>query len=130
MNNMDTLEQRKKDLTAKMSKERGYLQPQWQYMIDKDVDFIESYNNLYMGGLTDGKALPIKIRELIALAILCYRGLTDAAYEHSKRAIRNGATKQELMEAIETMIVPGGAPTFATGLAALMKTEEDDKKKK
>jgi alkylhydroperoxidase/carboxymuconolactone decarboxylase family protein YurZ len=113
-----------------MSKERGYLQPQWQYMIDKDVDFIESYNNLYMGGLTDGKALPIKIRELVALGILCYRGLTDAAYEHSKRAIRHGATKQELMEAIETMIVPGGAPTFATGLAALMKIEEDDKKAK
>jgi hypothetical protein len=34
------------------------------------------------------------------------------------------------MEAIETMIVPGGAPTFGTGLRALMRIEEDEKKQK
>jgi AhpD family alkylhydroperoxidase len=125
-----SVEKRRKDLVEAMSKERGYMPPPWAYMAEKDLDFIEAYNNLYTRGLTDGKALPIKTRELIAIAILAYRGLTDAVYEHGKRALRHGATKQELMEAIETTIVPGGAPTFGTGLRALMMIEEDEKKGK
>lgn len=125
-----SVEKRRKDLVEAMSKERGYMPPPWAYMAEKDLDFIEAYNNLYTRGLTDGKALPIKTRELIAIAILAYRGLTDAVYEHGKRALRHGTTKQELMEAIETTIVPGGAPTFGTGLRALMMIEEDEKKGK
>jgi AhpD family alkylhydroperoxidase len=124
------VEKRRKNLIEAMSKERGYMPPPWAYMADKDLDFIEAYNNLYERGLTAGKALPIKTRELVAMAILAYRGLTDAVYEHGKRALRHGATKQELLEAIETMIVPGGAPTFGTGLRALMMIEDDEKKNK
>ncbi len=124
------VEKRRKNLIEAMSKERGYMPPPWAYMAEKDLDFIEAYNNLYTRGLTDGKALPIKTRELIAIALLAYRGLTDAVYEHAKRALRHGATKQELMEAVETTIIPGGAPTFGTGLKALMMIEEDEKKGK
>ena len=124
------VEKRRKELIEAMSKERGYMPAPWAYMAEKDLDFIEAYNNLYTRGLTDGKALPIKTRELIAIALLAYRGLTDAVYEHAKRALRHGATKQELMEAIETTIIPGGAPTFGAGLKALMMIEEDEKKGK
>lgn len=124
------VEKRRKDLIDAMSKERGYMPAPWAYMAEQDLDFIEAYNNLYERGLTAGKALPIKTRELIAIAILAYRGLEDAVYEHAKRALRHGATKQELLEAIETTIVPGGAPTFGTGLRALMRIEEEEKKGK
>ncbi len=72
----------------------------------------------------------MKTRELVAIAILAFRGLEGGVYEHMKRALRHGATKQELLEAIETSIIPGGAPTFATGLQALMRIEEDEKKAK
>lgn len=123
-------EKKKQAIIEAMSKERGYMPPAWAYMAEKDVDFIEAYNTLYERGLTAGKALPIKTRELVAMAILAYRGLTDAVYEHGKRALRHGATKEELLEAMETTIVPGGAPTFGTGLKALMMIEEDEKKKK
>jgi len=124
------VEKRRKDLIEAMSRERGYMPAPWAYMAEKDLDFIEAYNNLYERGLTAGKALPIKTREFISMAILAYRGLDDAVYEHAKRALRHGATKQELLEAVETMIVPGGAPTFGTGLRALMRIEEDEKKEK
>jgi AhpD family alkylhydroperoxidase len=77
--------------------------------------------------LSDGKALPIKTRELVAIAILAFRGRTDGVYEHMKRALRHGATKQELIEAIETMLVPGGAPTFSTALRALIRIEQEEK---
>lgn len=119
---------KKHKLTKKMEKERGYVYPAWLYMIDKDVDFMEAYNNLYERGLTNGKALTAKTREFIAMAILAFRGQENAVYLHARRALRLGATKQELLEAIETTVIPGGAPAFATGLSALMKIEEEEKK--
>jgi AhpD family alkylhydroperoxidase len=124
------IEHRRKKLIDKMTEERGYMPPSLVYLAEKDIDFVEAYNALYALGLKDGKALPIKTRELIAIAILAYRGFTDAVYEHANRALRHGATKQELLEAFETMIVPGGGPAFATGLAALIRIEEDEKKQK
>jgi alkylhydroperoxidase/carboxymuconolactone decarboxylase family protein YurZ len=126
----DPLEKRKKEIAEAMSRERGYMPEAWAYMAEKDLDFIEAYNNLYLRALTDGKALPIKTRELIAMALLAYRGLTEAVFEHGKRALKHGATKQELLEAIETTLIPGGAPTFGTGLKALMMIEEAEKKEK
>jgi AhpD family alkylhydroperoxidase len=126
----ETTENKVQSLIEAMRKERGYLQPQWVYMAEKEVDFMEAYNNLYEMGLKAGKALPVKTRELVAIGILAYRGLEGGVYEHMKRALRHGATKQELLEAVETSIVPGGAPTFATGLQALMRIEEEEKKAK
>jgi len=124
----DEKKKRIQNLKDAMKKERGYVLPQWEYVTDRDVDFMEAYNNLYNRGLTDGKALPVKTRELIAIALLAYRGLGDDVYNHMKRALKFGATKEELLEAVETSIVPGGAPTFSIGLKALMRLEEDDKK--
>jgi AhpD family alkylhydroperoxidase len=119
---------KKQNLIQKMEKERGYLYPTWRYMVDKDVAFMEAYNNLYERVLTDGKALAAKTRELIAIAILAFRGQENAVYLHAKRALRLGATKQELLEAIETTVIPGGALTFQVGVAALMRIEEEEKK--
>ena len=120
-------ERRIKNLKEAMKKERGYLPAAWEYAAEKDVGFLEAYNSLYEQGLGAGKALPIKTRELIAIALLAYRGSEGGVYEHMRRALRHGATKQELLEGIETAIIPGGAPTFSTGLRALMKIEEEQK---
>ncbi len=123
-------EKRIEKLKEAMKRERGYVLPEWAYIAEKDVGFMEAYNHLYEKGLTDGKALPAKTRELIAIALLAYRGLNNAVYEHAKRALRLGATKQELLEAIETSMVPGGAPALSVGLQALVRIEEDEKNAK
>jgi hypothetical protein len=65
-------EKKKKELIKKMQKARGYMLGPWLYLTEKDVGFMEAYNNLYERGLTDGKALPAKIREFIAIGILAY----------------------------------------------------------
>ncbi len=120
-------------LLAKMEKERGYASPAKNYVARIDPDFMEAYNQLYERGLRAGKALPIKTRELVAIAILAFRVRDNGVYEHMKRALRHGATKQELFEAVETTIVPGGAPTFDCGIRALMRItdeEENEKRKK
>jgi AhpD family alkylhydroperoxidase len=121
---------RAKDLIEKMQKDRGYGSPPKFYVAGRDPDFMEAYNNLYNNGLGPGKALPVKTRELVAIAILAHQGRETGVYLHMKRAMEHGATKQELMEACETMIIPGGGPTFDTGIRALMRIEEEEQKKK
>ncbi len=123
-------EKRIQAFIERMRKERGYLPDAWAYLAQKDIDFMEAYDTLYKRAMTDGKALPAKTRELISIAVLAHIGLDNAVVSHMKRALRLGATKQELLEAVETTLVPGGAATFATGLAALMKVDEEEKKEK
>ena len=65
-----------------------------------------------------------KVREFVAIALLAFRGAEKAGLvAHMKRAIRLGATKEELFEVLETCLVPGGAPTFHRGLSALLEVE-------
>jgi len=100
------------------------------YVATVDPDFMEAYNNLYNNGLRAGKALPVKYRELVAIAILSYRTRENAVYLHMKRAMQHGATYRELLDAVETSIIPGGGPTFDIGVQALMRILEEEKEKK
>jgi alkylhydroperoxidase/carboxymuconolactone decarboxylase family protein YurZ len=117
-------------LLAEMEKERGYVSLAKNYVATVDPDFMEAYNNLYNNGLRAGKALPVKYRELVAIAILSYRTRENAVYLHMKRAMQHGATFRELLDAVETSIIPGGGPTFDTGTQALMTILEEEKEKK
>ena len=121
---------RVKRLLAQMEKERGYVSLAKNYVATVDPDFMEAYNNLYNSGLRAGKALPVKYRELVAIAILSYRTRENAVYLHMKRAMEHGATYRELLDAVETSIIPGGGPTFDVGVNALMRILEEEKKGK
>jgi len=118
---MSEAKQKADALIEKMKKDRGYIYPEWEFAARNDPDFVEAYNDLYRAALNDGQALDAKTRELVALGILAFRGDVNAVKAHILRAMRLGASKQEILEAIETCIVPGGAPTFFVGLSALMK---------
>jgi 4-carboxymuconolactone decarboxylase len=124
---MSDLAQKADALIEKMKKDRGYIYPEWEFAARNDPDFVEAYNNLYRAALNEGQALDAKTRELVALGILAFRGDVNAVKAHILRALRLGATKQELLDAIETCIVPGGAPTFFVGLSALMKAVDEFK---
>lgn len=122
-------EKKIKELLEEMEKERGYLPSPWPYLANKDLDFMEAYNNLYKKTLSAGKALPVKTKELILIGIYACKGRDFAIEEHSKRALLNGATIQEIFETIQTTFIAGGAPALGTGLRALMKVEEEERKK-
>ena len=62
------------------------------------------------------------MREFVAIALLAYRGSEKAALlAHMHRAMRLGASREELFEVLESCMVPGGAPTFHRGLSALLE---------
>jgi len=112
-------------LIKRMKAARGYIYPEWEFAARQDPDFVDAYNRIYELGLGEGRRVPVKVREFVAIALLAFRGSDQAGLvAHMKRAIRHGATKEELLEVLETCLVPGGAPTFHRGLSALLKVDE------
>ena len=103
-----------------------YGYPYWDWVAREDPDYVKARAPLSELSVGEGKALAIKYREMVIIGILAYRG---AGYEgmsaHIRRAIAHGATKRELLEAIESAAVPGGGPTFAGGAQALMQLDAE-----
>jgi alkylhydroperoxidase/carboxymuconolactone decarboxylase family protein YurZ len=112
-------------LIARMTEARGYIYPEWEFAARQDPDFVDTYNRIYELSLGDGRHVSAKVREFVAIALLAFRGAERAGLvAHMKRAIRLGATREELFEVLETCLVPGGAPTFHRGLSALMEVKD------
>ncbi|MBI5629194.1 MAG: carboxymuconolactone decarboxylase family protein [Candidatus Rokubacteria bacterium] len=111
-------------LIARMKEARGYIYPEWEFAARQDPEFVEVYNRIYELGLGEGQHVSAKVREFVAIALLAFRGVDKAGLvAHMQRAIRLGATREELFEVLETCLVPGGAPTFYRGLSALLEVD-------
>jgi alkylhydroperoxidase/carboxymuconolactone decarboxylase family protein YurZ len=118
--------QRADALIARMKEARGYIYPEWEFAARQDPDFVETYNRIYEQGLGEGRHVSAKVREFVAIALLAFRGTEKAGLvAHMKRALRLGATREEIFEVLETCLVPGGAPTFHRGLTALIELDKD-----
>ncbi len=112
-----------------MRRDRGYLYPEWELIAREAPEFVAAYNELYRRALAADAGLPVKYRELVALAILAFRGETPGLVNHIRRAFEHGATRAEVLGAIQATIIPGGALTFLNGLRALAKVDAERTKK-
>src|SRR5258705_14017795 len=106
-------EQQAEALIAKMKAARGYMYPEWEFAARQDPEFVESYNRLYELSLGEGRHVSAKVREFVAIALLCFRGGERAGLvAHMRRAIPFGAPPAELFEGLEACVLPGRAPAF------------------
>jgi AhpD family alkylhydroperoxidase len=120
LNSEDDKEKRIQKLKERARRTReGRNADLWDNLIQMDPDMFEAYQNIYEYGFLDGKQLPAKYRELIAMAILAYRGSREGVIAHAKRAHLLGVTTTEILDAAITTLIPGGAPTFNAYIAAL-----------
>lgn len=112
-------------LVAAMRRARGYLYPEWELVARDAPEFMAAYDELYRRALATDARLPVKYRELVALGILAFRGERQGLANHIRRALAHGATRAEVLGALEATIVPGGALTFLNGLRALVEVDAD-----
>src|SRR5262247_2686995 len=111
-------------LIARMKAAQGYIYPEWELAARTNPDFTDAYNRIYELAMGEGRHVSAKVREFVAIALLAFRGADQASLiAHMRRAIRLGATKEELFEVLEATLIPGGAPTFHRGLNALLEVE-------
>ncbi|MDD2411185.1 MAG: carboxymuconolactone decarboxylase family protein [Candidatus Methanomethylophilaceae archaeon] len=94
---------------------------------DLDPGLIELIHNMDNVIVEDG-ALDKKTKRLIALACVCIRSCEDCVYPQAKVAKNYGATKEEILEAVNVAVLTGGVPSWSIakkGIAQLF--EEWDK---
>jgi alkylhydroperoxidase/carboxymuconolactone decarboxylase family protein YurZ len=121
---------RKSSGAAKTSKPTGktaspYGYPFWDWVAKEDPEYVRARAPLSALSIGEGKELSVRHREMVIIGILAYRGRKEGVIAHMRRAIDHGATKRELLEAIQSAAVPGGGPTFSTGAQALMELDRE-----
>ena len=117
-----------KPANGKAASPYGY--PFWDWVAQEDPEYIEARKPLSALSIGEGKELSIKYREMVIIGILAFRGRQEGVVAHMRRAIEHGATKRELLEAIQSAAVPGGGPTFSSGAQALMRLDQEGAFKK
>lgn len=109
---------------AQQASPYGY--PFWDWVAKEDPEYAKARAPLAELSVGEGKALSIKYREMVIIGILAYRNAgQDGILAHMRRAIQHGATKRELLEAIESAAIPGGGPAFSAGIRALMQLDAE-----
>ena len=111
---------------SRMSAESGgspYCYAFTDWLAKEDPEFMRARAPLSTLSFGEGKELSVKHKEMVIIGILCFRGREDGVVAHMRRAVEHGATKRELLEAVQAAAVPGGGPTLSTGVQALMELE-------
>jgi alkylhydroperoxidase/carboxymuconolactone decarboxylase family protein YurZ len=113
-------------LVRQTQEARGYINPGHPYLAEADPAYLIEYNRLAALSLRHGEqetveeGLAARYRELVACALLAFRGESEEAIAgHLKRAMRLGATEAECVGAFEAAMIPGGAPTLLRGMRVL-----------
>ena len=96
------------------------------WVAQQDAEYMQAFRKYTEIGTGEGRALPVKYREMIMTAILVFTGRREGAEAHLKRAIEHGATKRELFEAAQAAGVPGGGITVGLWMQILMQFDRDN----
>lgn len=108
-----------------IAKERGYHFSSFEWLAQRDPDFDRVRLAMVQATYTrkDGALAP-KYRELIACAVLAFRGYPSLKL-HLARALREGASVDEVIQALEMASIPGGMATLHFGIDQLIAIEQE-----
>ena len=106
--------------------ERGYHFPTFEWLGINDPDYEQARLDFVRMNYTRPNAeMPVRYRELIASAILAFRGYPSLKL-HLARALREGASLREVLEAMEVASIPGGQATLHYAVDQLIELERED----
>lgn len=78
---------------------------------EKEPDLVEAFRKLMETAFKKG-AIPLKFKELIAMSVGLAIDCPDCVEGHTERAIKAGATKDDIAEALAVTLSCLGCPTF------------------
>ncbi|MFP6888980.1 MAG: carboxymuconolactone decarboxylase family protein, partial [Nitrospinota bacterium] len=123
------MEPEAKKLIERIKASRGWILPEQEFMAERDYEFYRRHNEKFDHFMNRDNALPRKVLELLYIVALCVRlpaGETQTYIKnHIRQALEHGATEQEILEAIELVIFPGGSPSMNAGIKAFMEVLEE-----
>lgn len=83
----------------------------------------DGFHALHVGAMTDG-AIPVKHKELQALAIGITKQCMNCIGFHVQASIDAGANRDEIAETVGVAILMGGGPSYMYGIKALEAYDE------
>jgi len=121
-------ETEKQAFVDKMYKERGYILDFHKVMAAEDFDFLQAYNQMLEAVYTKQRTLDAKTKEILFTVILtAVKANVDHIKAHLKAALDYGATKQEILEALELCLPAASVPAFMNGLEAWKQVVSPDR---
>ena len=120
------MEDKAEELIKRMEQERGFTRLWRKQLAERDPTFMELYHNAAVHVFRDG-ALPRKTKELICICADALQLYEPGVRIHVRNALELGATEEEIIEALETAIMPG-IHYLSALLPAIVEEVEDHKK--
>lgn len=106
------------ELIENMSEKLGFTPQILETLGELDPEFLHKYKRCDHKLLSDG-ALPAKVKILIALAVVASKQCERCTVVQMQSALKNGATKEEIMEVMDVIFITSGAPAVAACRDAL-----------
>jgi 4-carboxymuconolactone decarboxylase len=101
------------------SQGRGYTLEMHRIMAEADLEWAKKYNAFIEATYTGQRTLDRKTKELLQIVVeAALRADVEQIQAHVRVAMQEGATPQEILEALQAVIAPMGALAFRRGLQA------------
>ena len=101
------------------SQNRGYTLEMHRIMATADLEWARKYNQFIEATYTGQRLLDRKTKELLQIVVeAALRADVEQIQAHVRVALQEGATPQEILEALQAVIAPMGALAFRRGLQA------------
>ena len=102
-----------------MHQSRGYTLEMHRIMASADLEWAKKYGEFIEATYTGQRLLDRKTKELLQIVVeAALRADVEQIQAHVRLALREGASPQEVLEALEAVIAPMGALAFRRGLQA------------
>ena len=111
-----------------MKDNRGYVLDYHKVLVLEDMPFMKAVNQMLETAYTDQRSLSKKVKELLFSVLMTSVGAPkDVIKIHIGLAAKAGATKEEVLEALELASMPCGMPKFFPALEAWTEVFEVDR---
>jgi 4-carboxymuconolactone decarboxylase len=98
---------------------RGYTLEMHRIMAEADLEWAKKYGEFIQATYTGERLLDRKTKELLQIVVeAALRADVEQIQAHVRVALQEGASPQEILEAMQAVIMPMGALAFRRGLQA------------
>ena len=111
--------QEKKEYLEEMGRKRGYVLEMHRIMAAVDFEWVKKYDPFLEYTYTSQRLLDRKTKELLQIAVeAALRADVEQIQAHVEVALKEDASPQEILEALQCVVMPMGMLAFRRGLQA------------
>lgn len=113
------MENEKQKLIEAIKQKRGYVLSFHKILAEEDPEFLKCYEDLISAAYTREGELDKKVKEFVFIAALTALSAGKKHIgAHIRLAVKNGATKKEVLEVLRCIYPPCGTLKLMNGLEA------------